>query len=43
MTEITEEIGESAYKLRQSAKRKLSKYFDNTDWLGEEDAYKETN
>ena len=43
MTEITEEVGESAYKLRQSAKRKLSKYFKNTDWLGDEDAYKETD
>ena len=41
MEEITTELDESSYKLRHSSKRKLSKYLDNLNLLGDDDATQE--
>ena len=41
MEEITYELGESAYKLRHTSKRKLGKYIDISNWLGDDDADEE--
>ena len=41
MEEITTELEESSYKLRHSSKRKLTKYIDNLNWLGDDDATQE--
>ena len=41
MEEITSELDESSYKLRHSSKRKLSKYLDNLNLLGDDDATQE--
>jgi len=38
MEEITTELGESSYKLRHSSKRKLDKYINTSNWLGDDDA-----
>lgn len=39
MEEITNELEESSYKLRHSSKRKLEKYLNTVNWLGDEYAY----
>tara|TARA_R110000824_G_scaffold67676_4_gene175240 strand:- start:401 stop:976 length:576 start_codon:yes stop_codon:yes gene_type:complete len=41
MAEITQELNESAYKLRHTVKRKLGRYMTHINWLGEEDADEE--